>query len=86
MPSTPEILQTRGQIRLAEIDHEVKAQQLGAPARDIAITAEISVNLKRECKHPDQRSGGIVAEFAVESRIRQIGRIIGNHRFAKQSI
>ena len=37
------------QIRLAEVDHEMEAQQLGAAAGDIAVAAEVAVDLPGEC-------------------------------------
>jgi len=44
-PAAPEILKTIGENGLAEIDHKVEAQQLSTSARDIAVTAEVSINL-----------------------------------------
>src|SRR5260370_42656765 len=46
VPAPPEILKTIGEEGLAQIHHKVEAQQLRAAAGDIAVTAEISVNLK----------------------------------------
>src|SRR5712691_9732423 len=45
VPAAPEILKTIGEEGLPEINHKMEAQQLGATSRDIAITAEVSVNL-----------------------------------------
>ena len=54
VPAPPEILQARGEIRLAEVDHEVEAQQLRAAAGDIAVAAEVAVDLPGECIAPRQ--------------------------------
>ena len=45
MPTAPEFLETIREERLAEIDHKMEAQQLCAAARDVAVTAEVPVNL-----------------------------------------
>src|SRR6266853_2762719 len=45
VPAAPEILKTIGEEGLAEIDNKMEAQQLSASARDIAVTAEVSINL-----------------------------------------
>src|SRR5712664_4770242 len=52
VPAAPEILKTIGEEGLPEIDHKVEAQQLSASARDIAVTAEISIDLPGEGVRP----------------------------------
>src|SRR6202140_5796119 len=54
VPAAPEILKTIGEEGLPEIDHKVEAQQLGASARDIAVTAEVSINLPGKCVRSEQ--------------------------------
>ena len=56
VPAPPKVLQTLGQIRLPEVHHEVKAEQLGAAARDAAVAAEVAVNLPRK-RHGTQYHG-----------------------------
>src|SRR4051812_44475608 len=48
VPAAPEVLQARRQVRLAEIDHEVEAEELGAAAGDVAVAAEVAVDLPGE--------------------------------------
>ena len=48
MPAAPEILEAGGEVRLAEVDHEVEAEQLSAAAGDVAVAAEIPVDLEGE--------------------------------------
>src|SRR5262249_23112037 len=55
VPPMPEIAQTRGEIRLSEIHGEVKAEHLGAAARDVAVAREIPVDLPREGIRADER-------------------------------
>ena len=53
MPAPPEILQACRKIGLAEIDHKVKSQQLSSPAGDVAVAAEIPVNLPGKGVSPE---------------------------------
>src|SRR5260370_8334304 len=52
VPAAPEILKTIGEEGLAEIDHEVEAEQLSAAARDIALTPEISRHFPGQSARP----------------------------------
>ena len=48
VPATPEFLKCLGKIRLAEIDHEMKSENLSRAPGNIAVAAEVSVNLPGE--------------------------------------
>ena len=54
VPAAPEALQTRRQVRLPEVHHEVKAEELRAAARDIAVAAEVTVDLPGEGVRADE--------------------------------
>ena len=85
MPAPPEFLQARRKIRLAEVDHEVEAHQLGAAARDIAITAEVSVNLPGEGVRPEKNDPEVgLSKLAAKRRVRQQRAIVSNHAFANE--
>src|SRR5215470_9552768 len=85
MPAPPEVLQTAGEIRLPEIEHEMEAQQLGAAASQIAVAAEVAVDLPGECVHSDQDREEVPSQAAVERKVRKIGAIVGDHRLTKES-
>ena len=48
VPAAPEILEAIGKERLAKVDHEMEAEQLGAATSDVAVAAKVSVNLPGE--------------------------------------
>src|SRR5689334_1757457 len=54
MPASPEILQALSQIWLAEVDHEMEPEQLRASARDVAVTAEVGIDLPCKGVHRQQ--------------------------------
>src|SRR5436853_3882933 len=85
MPSSPELLQACGKVRLPEVDHEMEPEQLRRTARHVAIPTEIPINLPGESVNPDQRIrqiGG--AELPREGRVRNQGAVIRHHRLAEQ--
>ena len=87
MPATPEILQDRRKIRLAEIDHEVKSQQLRRAAGNVAVAAEIAVDLPGESVYAEQGDGQIVrAEIAVECGVGDQAAVIGDDALAEQTL
>src|SRR5262245_42022497 len=87
VPATPEVLKTLCQVRLPEIHHEVKAQQLRAAARNAAVTAEVPVDLPCEGKRPQQHRHRVgSAQAPVKRRIRDQRAVVGNDYFPKQSL
>src|SRR5437879_1942613 len=86
MPAPPEILEPVRQKGLPEIHHEMKAHQLSAAPGDIAIAAEISVHLPRECVRSDQNNPQIwFSELTAEGCVRQQSAIVRDHALAHQA-
>ena len=86
VPAAPEILKTIGEEGLAEIDHEVEAEQLSAAARDVAVTAEISINLPGECVGPKKYKPEVRgAELPAEDCVCHNGAIVRDHAFADEA-
>ena len=48
VPAAPEILDTGGKIRLSEIIHQTDTKHLRCTDRDMAVTAEITIDLYRK--------------------------------------
>src|SRR5579864_146896 len=87
MPAAPEILNAVRKIGLAEIHHEMETQQLRAPPGNIAVAAEVAVNLPGECIHPQQSDGQTRSpERSAKGRIRNERTVIRDHALAKQSL
>src|SRR5713101_1479714 len=85
VPATPEILKTIGEEGLAEIDHEVKAEQLSAAARDIAVTAEISVDLPGKCISSKQNKPEVRrAELTTKYGVCEKGAVVRDHTLADE--
>ena len=86
MPAAPEILNAIGKIGLAEVHHEVKTEELGASACNVAVAAEVSINLPGKGVHAEQRHRQArFAERSGERRIRHQRAVIRNHAFTKQA-
>src|SRR5258708_3530681 len=86
VPAAPEILKTIGEEGLAEIDHEMEAQQLSASARDIAVTAEVSINLPGKRVRSEQHKPEIGrAELTAKNGVCQNGTIIRDHAFSDEA-
>jgi hypothetical protein len=86
MPAAPEILKTIGEEGLAEIDHKMESQQLSAAASDIAVPAEVSINLPGKRIRSKQHKPEIGrAELTAKDGIRQNGTIIRNHAFPDEA-
>src|SRR3954467_3230780 len=86
MPAAPEILNALREIRLPEVDHEVKSHELRADTRDAAVASEVSIYLPRECIHAKQ--GHRQTRLAKRSSKGGVGdqcTVIGNHAFSKQT-
>src|SRR5690242_3268132 len=45
VPTSPEILEAVSKVWLAKVEHEMKTEQLSAAACEVAVTAEIAINL-----------------------------------------
>src|SRR6267143_4081796 len=86
VPATPEILKTIGEEGLAEIDHKVETQQLSAASGNIAVTAEIPVDLPGECVGPKEYKPEVCgAELSAEDRICQNRTIVCDHALADET-
>src|ERR1022692_2847642 len=79
VPTPPEILNAISQIRLAEIHNEMKSHQLGTPARDAAVPAEIAINLPSEGVRSRSNTGRLgwrndppKAAFAINAQLSAI--------------
>src|SRR5215471_6260952 len=72
VPATPKILQADRQVRLAEIDHKMEAQQLCAASGQVAVAAEVAIDLPGEGVYANQCGPTVIAELSTESRIRQM--------------
>src|SRR2546425_4594217 len=64
----------------------MESQQLSAAARNIAVSAEVSVDLPSERVSSDQNNPeGRGSEFAAESRVRQESAIVRDHALSEES-
>src|SRR5689334_12908514 len=86
MPAAPEVLNTLREIRLPEVDHEVKSHELRAATRDAAVAAKVSIYLPRKCIHAKQRHRQTrLAERSSEGGVCDERTVIGNNAFSKQT-
>ena len=80
VPTAPEVLQAVCEEGLAEIDHEVKTEQLSAAARDVAVAAEISVNLPGKSIGSEQHNPEVWrTELAAKRGVHQERAIVRNN-------
>ena len=82
VPAAPEVLQAGREVRLAEIDHEVEAHELRAAPRDVAVAAEIAVDLPGEGigANRDDRQARL-SEMTRERRIGQQAQLSATTHF-----
>jgi hypothetical protein len=86
MPPAPEVLQARREIRLAEVDHEMEAEQLCVPAADVAVPAEVAVDLPGKRVRADQHHREIRRSHGPgEGGIREKGAVVGDNRLSEQA-
>src|SRR5260370_40507717 len=70
VPAAPKVLQARGKVRLAEVDHEMKPQQLRAAPGDAAVAAKIAIDLPGKPVHgPPCHRHARLTKLATERRI-----------------
>jgi hypothetical protein len=82
VPSAPKVLDARRQVRLPEVDHEMKAEQLGGPARDVAVAAEVAVYLPRKRVRADKEHWEAWrSELSPERGVRQQRAVVRDHAF-----
>src|SRR3954468_19151472 len=85
MPAAPEILNALREIRLPEVDHEVKSHELRTATGDAAVAAKVSIYLPRKCIHAKQGHRQTrFAERSSKGRVGDEGTVIGNYAFSKQ--
>src|SRR5580704_172250 len=82
VPAAPKILQAGRQIRLTKINHKMKAQQLCAASSQVAIAAEVAVDLPGEGVHANQCCPTVIAQASTKGCIRQMRTVVGDHRLA----
>src|SRR5690348_8996386 len=86
MPSAPEVAQGSGEVGLTEIDHEMESQQLRAASGNVAITAEVAIDLPGKCIGSNGREEQVrLTEAAGEHGIRQQGAVVGYDALSKQA-
>src|SRR5262249_16789513 len=86
VPASPEVLEALREIRLAEVDHEMEAAQLRGPAGDVAVAAEVAVDLPGERVRSDEHDRQAARpEVAVEGGIREQRAVIGDHTLANEA-
>ena len=85
MPTSPEVLKAGCEVRLTEVDHKVESKQLGAAAGDVAVAAEVSVDLEGEGVGSEHGDPSAAAHLAVEGGIRQLGAAVGDDALAEES-
>src|SRR5260370_40060969 len=84
VPAAPKVLQARGKIRLPEVDHEMKPEQLRAASRDAAVAAKIAIDLPGKRVHGQQcHRNARRAELATEPGIRNNGAVISSYARAE---
>src|SRR5712692_9114948 len=84
VPATPKVLQARGKIRLPEVDHKMKPEQLRAAPRDAAVAAKIAIDLPGKSVHGQQcHRNARRAELSTERGIRNDGAVISNYALAE---
>src|SRR5712692_445761 len=85
MPSTPKILETLGEIRLAEVDHEVEAEKLSTAPGNAAVATEVTINLPGKGKDAEtSRENGWLSEVPGVDGIGDQGAIVSDHYFAEE--
>src|SRR6266478_8339287 len=86
MPAPPEILKAMCEKGLAEIDHEMEAQQLCTPTRDIAVTAEVSINLPRKRIRSQQNQPEVRRpELTPKHGVGEKGAVVCDHAFPEET-
>ena len=83
MPTVPEFLEAASKVRLAEVDHEMEAKQLSAAAGEVAVTAEIAVDLPGESVHGDQQTDAAMPELSGKGGVGQQRAVIGDDALAE---
>ena len=79
VPSAPEFGNILGEIRRIEVLHQADIHAACRTDGDIGIAGEVTVDLDRESKNPeDQTSAGIFVDI-VEYRVRKHRKVIGNN-------
>jgi hypothetical protein len=63
----------------------MKPKQLGAASGNIAVTAEVRVNLPGECINANYGCQQIRAELPTEGRIGEQSAVIGNHALPEKA-
>src|SRR5438876_3587325 len=84
VPATPKILQAERQVRLAKIDHKMKAQQLCTASSQVAVATEVAVDLPGEGVYANQCCPTVIAQESTKGCIRQMRTVICDNSLAHQ--
>src|SRR5256885_5894224 len=85
VPSSPEILKTFGEIRLAEVNHEVEAEKLSAAPGNTAVAAEITIDLPGEGIRSEQHRHGVCStKTAGKDGVGDETAVVSYNDFAKK--
>src|SRR5437667_9912982 len=86
VPAPPKLLKAMRQIGLSEVDHEMEAQQLSAAARNIAVAAEVAIDLPGKRVGSDQNNPEIRrTELATKGCVGEKSAVVRDHTFAHQA-
>ncbi len=85
MPAPPEILQATGKVGLTEVEHEVETEQLRASPGDVAVAAEIAVDLPAESVNSDQQAEASVSEPPGKNVVGQQRAVIGDDALTEEA-
>ena len=74
------------QIGLPKVDYEMEAQQLSAAARNIAVAAEVAIDLPGKRVGSDQNNPEIRrTELATKGCVGEKSAVVRDHTFAHQA-
>src|SRR5690242_10588320 len=85
VPTSPEILKAQRKEGLAKIDDKMEPQQLRAAPRNVAVAAEVPVDLPCKCVGPNQNSPKVRwPKLTSERGVCQECAVIGNYALPEQ--
>ena len=78
MPSGPKVRGIPGQVREAEVLHQIDAQEPGGAPGDVGVAGEIPVDLKGEGDHAQDGPVAVQAGAGGEGIVGQHGAVVGH--------
>ena len=85
MPASPEFRNVTGEVRCPEIGHERDAKQPGRPNGDVAIPAEVSIDLEGKVHSSKNQRRAAVLVMVVKHVIHKNGASVGNDDFFEKA-